>query len=230
MLIDESVEDPPDSPAGVLARAFSIMQALPQTSAHHQLAALSRMTGIRRPTVHRLLAQLISVGAVERHDEGYQLSPGLIKLAQGVEPLVGLRRSAGPVMQRVREQTGATVSLVVPTGDRFVALEMIEGHDELPFASQPGFLMPSGTAAAKAIRRARTVGPALGSHRAAIDDQELLEGVTCCAVALRLPGGVEAALQIATAATRPAERFAPIVHRGAHAITVRATDRTGRRS
>ena len=36
------------------------------------------------------------------------------------------------------------MSLVVPrTDSRFVALEMIDGRDDLPFAAQPGFVTPS---------------------------------------------------------------------------------------
>jgi hypothetical protein len=52
---------------------------------------------------------------------------------------------------------------------------------------------------------------------AAVDDQDAIEGLTCYARLLTLPGGRRAALA-ATSAARPAERFAAHVQRAGNAI------------
>ncbi|WP_052720883.1 helix-turn-helix domain-containing protein [Actinoplanes rectilineatus] len=99
----------------VVDGAFRLLRALPQAGAEHQLARLAKLTGLPRPTVHRLLGQLRDTGAVDWVDGRWTLSPSLLGITRQIEPVPGLRRIAAAVMQTVREQTGATVSLVVPT-------------------------------------------------------------------------------------------------------------------
>ncbi|MFG1610927.1 helix-turn-helix domain-containing protein [Actinoplanes sp. NPDC049265] len=197
----------------VIDGAFRLLRALPDTGPERQIAHLTTLTGLPRPTVHRLLGQLAEAGSVEWRDGRWALAAGLIELARRVEPLAGLRRTAAAVIQEVREQTGAAVSLVVPGGDAFVALEMIPGRDELPITAQPGSAMPANTAAGIALTG--DPGPRRRPFGAAVDDEDSFEGMTCYAVPVELPGRPPAALQIATLSARPAERSAALVHRAA---------------
>ncbi|MEV6636372.1 helix-turn-helix domain-containing protein [Actinoplanes sp. NPDC051470] len=197
----------------VVDGAFRVLRALPETGPDRQIARLATLTRLPRPTVHRLLGQLAAAGSAEWRDGRWVLAAGLIDLAQGVEPLPGLRRSAATVIQSLREETGATVSLVVPGGDAFVALEMIPGRDELPIAAHPGAPMPADTAAG--IVLGGDPGPRRRRFGAAVDDQDLVDGLTCYAVPVTLPGRRRVALQIATSSQRPAERAAALVHRAA---------------
>jgi DNA-binding IclR family transcriptional regulator len=132
-----------------------------------------------------------------------------------VEPLAGLRESAARFIQRLREGTGAAVSLVVPSEGSFVALEMIPGRETLPIDARSGAVMPASTAAAMVL----TPGGAPAARRrtfgAAADNEDAVEGLTCYAVPVALPGGRRASLQIATPAHRPADRMAAPVHRAA---------------
>lgn len=200
----------------VVDGAFRVLRALPETGPDRQLARLASLTGLPRPTVHRLLGQLSAAGAAEWRDGRWTLSAGLLGLAHRVEPLPGLRESASVVIQSLREETGATISLVVPGGDAYVALEMVPGREELPIHAHAGAAMPADTAAG--IVLGRTPGARRRRFGAAVDDQHLYAGLTCYAVPVRLPGGRRAALQIATAADRPAERSAGPVHRAAAAL------------
>ncbi|GIJ52388.1 IclR family transcriptional regulator [Virgisporangium aliadipatigenens] len=197
----------------VIDGAFRLLRALPDAGAERQVARLTMLTGLPRPTVHRLLGQLAEAGSVEWRDGRWVLAAGLIELAQRVEPLAGLRRTASTLIQEVREQTGAAVSLVVPGGDAFVALEMLPGRAELPIAAHAGVPMPASTAAGIALTGAP--GPRCRPFGAAVDDQDSFEGMTCYAVRVELPGLQRAALQIATSSARPAERSAALVHRAA---------------
>ena len=197
----------------VIDGAFRVLRAIPETGSERQLARLAALTGLPRPTVHRLLGQLAEAGSVEWRDGHWALASSLIDLAQRVEPLAGLRTSAVPVIQTLREETGATVSLVVPGGEAFVALEMVTGREDLPIAARTGAPMPADTAAG--IVLAQVPGSRRRQFGAAVDNEDLFEGLTCYAVPIPLPGKRRAALQIATSSDRPAERAAALVHRAA---------------
>ncbi|MFG1922591.1 helix-turn-helix domain-containing protein [Cryptosporangium sp. NPDC048952] len=197
----------------VVDGAFRVLRALPLAGQVAQVTRVAELTGLPRPTVHRMLGQLRAAGAVDWCDGHWTLSADLLGLAQRVEPVPGLRTSATSVIQGLREQTGAAVSLVVAGGESFVALEMVPGRDPLPIDARAGSEMPGSTAA----------GVVLGGHSsarrrpfgAAVDDEDVMPGLTCYAVPVRLPAGGRAALQIATPAGRSAERSAAAVHRAA---------------
>lgn len=207
---------------GVLDGAFRVLRALPDVVGEHQIAELARATGIPRSSVHRLVAQLQRVGAVRRDRGRWVLSTELLDITRRVEPVAGLRVAATGVMQALREQSGATVSLVVPTGPAFVALEMIPGREVLPFDSYAGFGMPAASAAALVLDPAASPRRVDARHGSAADDQDVIDGVTCYAVPVLLPGGDRAALQIATGPATPAQDLAVLVHRAARALTARA--------
>lgn len=214
---------------GVLSGAFAVLRALPGVSGPHQVAQLARATGIPRPTVHRLLAQLLAEDAVERSSGQYRLAPGLLALSRQVEPTAGLRSASAGLIQAVREQTGATVSLVVPSGGAYVALEMVPGREALPFDGFDGVVMPPASAAEVALVPATAPArqrPAWGS---AVDDEAVMAGITCYAVPVALPQGQRAALQVAALARTGAKQFAPVVHRAAALIADRAAQRSSSR-
>ncbi|BCL33278.1 helix-turn-helix domain-containing protein [Streptomyces aurantiacus] len=205
-------------PRGVVDGAFRVLWALPEAGRKHQVARLAQLTGLPRPTVHRLLGQLRRSGAVEWTDGHWALSASLLGLARQVEPLAGLRETASKVIQRLREETGAAVSLVVPSDGSFVALEMVPGRDTLPIDARSGARMPESTAAAMVLTPSAMPAARRRPFGAAVDDQDVFVGLTCYAVPVGLPGGRRASLQIATAAQRPADRLAASVHRAAAAL------------
>jgi IclR family acetate operon transcriptional repressor len=196
----------------VVDGAVRVLRALPDTTGEHQIAHLAELTALPRPTVHRLLAQLLQNGLVEWHEGRWTLGSSMLQLAHRVEPVAGLRTASARVLQYLRDQTGAAVSLVIPSGSAFVALEMIPGREDLPIDAHAGADMPTSTAAALALRPAQDARDRLRPFHGAVDQEHLLPGLTCYAVAVSLPGGQRASLQIATSATRPAERFAAAVH------------------
>ena len=158
----------------VVEGAFRVLRALPDTGPDRQLAQLARLTGLPRPPVHRLLSQLSEADVVEWRDGRWALAAGLLGLAQRVEPLSGLRRSASLVIQALHDETGAAVSLVVPAGDAYVPLEMVPGRDPLPIEAR------AGTAAG--IVLGGTAGPRRRRYGAAVGDQHVSRGMTCYAV------------------------------------------------
>lgn len=203
---------------GVVDGAFRVLRALPEAGKERQVARLARMTGLPRPTVYRLLGQLRQSGAVEWAGGQWTVSTSLLGLAQQVEPLAGMREAASKVIQRLREQTGAAVSLVVPSDDAYVALEMIPGRDVLPIDARSGARMPASTAAGLVLAPSTAAAPRRRPFGAAVDDEDIVAGLTCYAVPVVVSGRRRAALQIATAEHRPAQGFAAHVHQAATAL------------
>lgn len=129
--------------------------------------------------------------------------------------------------QGLRDQTGATVSLVVPTEASLVAMEMIPGREKLPIDAYAGVEMPDTTAAGLVLDQRTTQSVRRRPFAAAVDDQDLMDGLTCYARLLILPDGQRASLQIATSSQPRAEGFAPHVQRVALMIEA-LTGRHGR--
>jgi IclR family transcriptional regulator, acetate operon repressor len=211
-----NVADPPgDIVRGVEKRsvvdgAFRVLRALPDAGTEHQISRLSALTKLPRPTVYRLLDQLAEAGAVEAVNGRWVLSTGLVQLAHRAEPFAGLREPASRVLQSLREQIAATVSLVVPSGGGFVVLESVLGGDALPDA-RPGATMPAFTAAGVLLGDGTRTG-------VFVDHRSFVAGMTCYAAPVSLPGGAVAALQVSSRALS-AEQYAGAAHHAAVALS-----------
>lgn len=199
---------------GVLDSAFLVLRALPYTEQSRQITSLAELTGLPRSTVLRLLRQLRRNGAVDLREDGVWLaSPELAGIARSAPPLAAVRTDISRVVQQLRDGTGATVSLVLAGERTNVALEMLPGREILPIDSYAGAEMPEGTAAAIVLSSPRSRDPRRRPFSAAVDDEDLLPGLTCYARSLNLQDGTRLALQIASSARVKAERFAPQVQR-----------------
>src|SRR5262249_50424334 len=99
-----------------LASGVRGLRGLPAGHRHRQVSSLAELTSIPRSTVHRLLVQLRRSRAVElRADGRWVVSPQLVEITGRAGPLDGVRTGTNRVLQALRAQTGATVSLVVAT-------------------------------------------------------------------------------------------------------------------
>jgi DNA-binding IclR family transcriptional regulator len=133
----------------VLESGFRILRALPEADEHRQVSSLAELTSIPRSTVHRLLRQLRRSNAVELHSDGrWTVSPRLLEIAGRAQPLDGIRTGVNRIVHGLRDETGATVSVVVPTETSLVAVEMVPGREKLPIEAYAGATMPDLTAAA----------------------------------------------------------------------------------
>jgi hypothetical protein len=83
-----------------------------------RLLDLAEATGIPGPTVHRLLKQLIEVGAVGREGTRYRLGVSLLELGAQVTPEHRLRAVARRPLAELAAATGAAVGLSARIGRR----------------------------------------------------------------------------------------------------------------
>ncbi|MEV0168664.1 helix-turn-helix domain-containing protein [Nonomuraea fuscirosea] len=109
---------------------------------------IARRTSLPRSTVHRLAADLVSCGLLERHGTGIRLGLRLFELGQRVPRRRLLRQAALPYMADLREATGQTVHLAVIEGSDVVYLEILEALDSPNLPSALGGRLPAAATGA----------------------------------------------------------------------------------
>ena len=135
------------SGVGVLDKAASVLTAL--ESGPMTLAGLVAITGLARPTAHRLAVALEYHRLVGRDLTGrFVLGPRLAELAQsaGEDRLLA---TAGPILIRLRDITGESTQLFRRQGDIRICVATAERpsglRDTVPVGSQ--YTMKAGSAA-----------------------------------------------------------------------------------
>ena len=132
-------------PAGrtVLSRAFAILDSFADGPPEQTHGMIMHATGFPPATVHRLLAELIEWGAVERTGRGrYRLGLHLWRLGAQVPQGRELRDLALPYLQDLFEVTHQVVHLVVLDGDRALYLERLEARPGVAVRSHVGGRLP----------------------------------------------------------------------------------------
>jgi IclR family transcriptional regulator, acetate operon repressor len=202
----------------VLGRAFAVLAAFDERPFRLTLAELARTTGLPKTTVHRLAAELVGLGVLERRPGGYVLGCRLFELGQLVPRQRHLRDVALPFMQDLYETTRETTQLAVMDGFEVLYVEVLYGHRRVETPTSRGARMPFHcTALGKAMlafspdsaieralamplvaRTPRTVtGPAalrdelarIRRERIAYDWGESERGLLCAAAPIVRPNG-----------------------------------------
>ncbi|GGF32876.1 helix-turn-helix domain-containing protein [Subtercola lobariae] len=206
------------SSRGVLEGAFALLEHLPDTQPPHQLRDLALLSGVPRSSVYRLLDQLRAIGAVELVGDRFVLGRAMLTMGARVEPATGLRRDTGRMLQALREQTGATVSLIASAESSATVIESIPGRDTLPVDIFAGRLLPVHAAGSLVIEPSAAPERVNAARRAAVDDGDVVSGLSCFAVAIPLPDGSAAALQLSTLPEDPAIRYSSVTQQVAARI------------
>ncbi|MFB7511897.1 MULTISPECIES: helix-turn-helix domain-containing protein [unclassified Streptomyces] len=207
---------------GVLEGAFALLDALRRHDDEAGVTELALACGVPKGTVHRLLDQLVAVGAVERTGSRYRVGPQLYRLGQAWEPHPGLLPAARPAVQRLRAATGASVVLAVMREDMAITVSSASGDLEPLLPVRDGIAFHLDTAAGKALR-----GPLRGG--AVLDREDVMDGVCCASLPVRSPDGrTVAALAALVPAGRRLDALAHAVADAGAAVT-RALARGGAR-
>ncbi|MFF3936988.1 IclR family transcriptional regulator [Streptomyces phaeofaciens] len=218
----------------MLEKAASILESFTPGGGSYRLAELSERTGLPRPTVHRLAADLVRLGWLERSGPRYRLGAKLFELGSLVPHRLDLRETALPFLQDLFEATRETVHLGVREGMEVVYLERIHGHEALRLPSRIGGSLPlTCTGVGKALLAFSDAElteevlsrplPSLTPHSItdparlrmalekiqvsglAYEEQEAAPGVACIAAPVFAGGTTVAALSVAV----PRARFSP---------------------
>lgn len=105
---------------------------------------IAERVGLYKSTVHRLLQTLESRGFVRRDGvtERYHLGERVLELAASFPESADLPAVASPEMQRLRDETGETVSLYIRDGIERVRIHKAEGLQAVRRVVQLGERMP----------------------------------------------------------------------------------------
>lgn len=137
----------------VLVKAFSLIEALANGAVG--LAELASVARVTKPTAHRILQSLVSLGYAESMGDGkYRLTRKLRQLSLGLDER-SLVTIVEPSLQALREATGETVNLGVLRANRILYLAVLESSHALRRVGQVNADDPVFTTA---------LGRAIASH------------------------------------------------------------------
>lgn len=219
----------------MLDKATLIVDSFRPTGGPYPLAELAERTGLPKPTVHRLAADLVRLGWLERTERArYRLAGKLSELGSLVPGRPNLGEAALPFLRDLHEATREMVHLGVREGSEVLQVEGVLGHHPLQLPSPAAGGLPLNcTAAGKALlafsgaepaeslpaqplpgltphsvtdpERLRTALEQVQVSGLAYDDQEAVPGVSCVAAPVFDGGSAVAALSVAV----PRERYRP---------------------
>lgn len=130
-----------ESKRSVLGRAFDILECFAGGAPEQSITGLCTHTGLPPATVHRMLANLVEWGAVERAGRGrYRLGRRLWRLGSDVPSSRRLKDTARPCLVDLHTMTGEVGVLASADGDRIIVADVIAGRSALRIWSAPRHL------------------------------------------------------------------------------------------
>lgn len=140
-----------DAPLDVVGRASALLKAVSTHEPHGtSTSEAARLTGLARPTAHRLLASLADAGLTERDPRGrWLLGPELHFLGLAAAARYDVTAIAQPVVRRLSIGTGESAFFSARRGDETVCLVREDGS--FPIRSHvlhEGIRFPLGVASA----------------------------------------------------------------------------------
>lgn len=125
-------------------RALEIIDILEDEPQGLGVTPLSKKMGVSKSTIYRLLSSLLNKEYVRQNEETqkYHLGLRLMQLGQTVTNQIDIRQVAAPVMERLVQDTGETVHLVVQEGNEIVYIDKIESQATIRMFSNIGKRAP----------------------------------------------------------------------------------------
>lgn len=109
---------------GTTAKALSLLTHFNHGRLEIGLSDLTRLSGMNKATVYRLMSELQEVGFVEQLDDArsYRLGPQVLRLAALREASVPILSASRRVLRELSEETGETTHLSLLQGDQLASL------------------------------------------------------------------------------------------------------------
>lgn len=137
--------------AGPLKRAMALLRALATAGPRGlPLSRLATTSGLAPSTVHRLLGQLMEEGAARQVEDTrcYALGPLAFELGLAAAQQFDMRAACRPAVERLAQEAGDTVYIVIRSGEEAVCIERHEGPSPIRvFTLQIGSRRPLGLGA-----------------------------------------------------------------------------------
>lgn len=121
----------------VTGRVMAVLDAVAHLSGRATLAALTRSTGIPKPTVRRIAADLVTRGMLERDVDGYRLGAHLLHLGAEAARQQNVRRDAAPFVQDLFARTGEIAWMTAFTDTSNTLVESAFGSQHIDDMRRP---------------------------------------------------------------------------------------------
>ncbi|MFC9978378.1 IclR family transcriptional regulator [Gordonia sp. NPDC127522] len=126
----------------ILSKAFDVLNAFNSRNRVMSLRDLALASGLPKSTVHRLLARLIELGAIEQEGAGYRIALSMFQLG-ALPPEVDMRDRALPHLAALHRYTRQTVHFGVLRGTDVVYLEKVPVVRSVSVISEIGARLPA---------------------------------------------------------------------------------------
>ncbi|MGW0738038.1 IclR family transcriptional regulator [Streptomyces sp. NPDC002851] len=127
----------------VIGRVMAILDEVAAEPGEVGLSELSRRTGLKKATVHRLATELVERRLLDRGAYGYRLGFRTFELGHSVQVSRLLRNLALPYMEDLYEISHEIVQMAVLDGTEIVYLEKLTGHRSYKAPSGVGERFPA---------------------------------------------------------------------------------------
>lgn len=129
----------------VLVRATRLLRAFDEDGPELDLAELTARSGLPRSTVHRLTAELVELGMLDRTPSGYTVGTGLWEIGELSPVSLRLRERALPHLLELYAATGENVHLAMLAGTEALYVARLTGPGSVPTLSRMGGRLPLHT-------------------------------------------------------------------------------------
>lgn len=126
-----------------IGRSVEVLREFLRPSAHMTTEELVRRTDLPKTTVHRIVAELVRIGLLERVASGLQLGTLLFELGQFAPRARTLREAARPILTDLSHATNMNVGLGVLDGTDVVYVDLYAGRDAPRQPQQSGTRWPA---------------------------------------------------------------------------------------
>lgn len=125
-------------------RALDILLCFSGMETELGLSEISKRLGLHKSTVHRLLASLESKGFIRRHPstEKYRLGWSVLELVSNLYQSDDVSSLVLPVMTRLRDLLGETISLYILSGHERIRIQAVESNQPVRRVANIGKRLP----------------------------------------------------------------------------------------
>jgi IclR family transcriptional regulator, acetate operon repressor len=130
---------------GAMGKAFSILEII---AAGHQplaMAEIVRLSGLTKPTAHRITSMLAEMGFIERDvlKRGFIEGPRLIKMSLDTLAAAAPRTLRHAILRSISEQVGETCNFGILVGSEVLYLDRVEAKWPLGLRLEAGSRVPA---------------------------------------------------------------------------------------
>lgn len=130
---------------GAMGKALSILEIIAAGRQPMPMAEIVRLSGLTKPTAHRITTALVDMGFIERDTlkRGFVEGPRLIKLSLASLQAAAPRTMRHAILRAVSEQVGETCNFGILVGSEVMYLDRVEAKWPLGLRLEAGSRVPA---------------------------------------------------------------------------------------